>query len=46
MKIGKPFYHEFYKTVDYAYKILIKRFNVPDDLDIQNELKSHLIKCL
>ena len=27
-----------------SYRNSYKRFNVPDDLDIQNELKSHLIK--
>ena len=44
IKSGKPFYHEFYKTVNMSYRNSYKRFNVPDDLDIQNELKSHLIK--
>ena len=43
MNTGKPFYHEFYKSVGLPYKISYKEFKMPEDKDLQDELKTHLI---
>ena len=43
MKSGKPFYHEFYKSIRLPYKISYKEFKMPEDKHLQDELKKHLI---
>lgn len=44
LKIGKPFYHEFYKSVKLSYKHSYKSFNLPEDKNRQEVLKKHLIE--
>jgi hypothetical protein len=44
LKIGKPFYHEFYKSVKLSYKHSYKSFNLPEDKKRQKVLKKHLIE--
>tara|TARA_B100001250_G_scaffold375154_1_gene362514 strand:+ start:2631 stop:3374 length:744 start_codon:yes stop_codon:yes gene_type:complete len=44
IKSGKPFYHEFYKSVKLSYKHSYKAFKLPEDIELQDKLKNHLIK--
>ena len=44
IKSGKPFYHEFYKSVKLSYKHSYKGFNLPEDTKLQSQLKNHLIE--
>jgi hypothetical protein len=44
LKTGKPFYHEFYKSVKLSYKHSYKSFNLPEDKKRQEVLKKHLIE--
>src|SRR5210317_1105146 len=39
LKTGKPFYHEFYKSVNLAYKHSYNNFYLPEDTKRQNILK-------
>ena len=45
IKSGKPFYHEFYKSVKLSYKYSYKEFNLPEEAKLQDELKNHLIEA-
>tara|TARA_B110000008_G_scaffold237942_1_gene243914 strand:+ start:886 stop:1629 length:744 start_codon:yes stop_codon:yes gene_type:complete len=44
LKTGKPFYEEFYKSVKLSYKHSYKNFFLPENKNLQKELKKHLIK--
>jgi hypothetical protein len=44
LKTGKPFYHEFYKSVNLSYKHSYKNFYIPENLKLQNKLKLHLFE--
>lgn len=44
LKTGKPFYEEFYKSVKLSYKHSYKNFFLPENKDLQKELKKYLIE--
>jgi hypothetical protein len=44
LKTGKPFYREFYKSVNLSYKHSYKNFYIPENLNLQNKLKLHLFE--
>lgn len=44
LKSGKPFYREFYKSVNLPYRYSYNKFYLPEDTKRQHILKNHLIE--